>query len=175
MFRWTSPPSDLRPFKRLATSRRLMNSGGFEPVTLLQAVAEAARKLLTPDFESGLRGALRTLSEGTRMDRVYVVRYDHTVAAGFLVAEHCAPGVENLATIYGSGPYAYVDYEEVWRPLLAGTPYGSSRSEKAAVKAGLDRQFKTIRDYLAPITVDGSFWGVIGFDDCTKERVFREA
>ena len=144
-----------------------MRPVGVEPVPLLKAVADAARELLTSDFEAGLRGALGALSEGTRLSRVYVVRYDHEMAAGFLVAESCAPGVETVAERWGAGPYRHADSEELWRSLLAGDTYGSRRSETTGAYLGLVGETGTKSGHLVPIVAHGSFWGAIGFDDCS--------
>jgi signal transduction histidine kinase len=145
--------------------------GGVEPVPLLKAVAAAARELLTADFDAGLRGALRALSEGARMDRVYVVRYDHTMAAGFFVADHCAPGVDTVTARFGAGPYNYADFEEVWRPLMSGIPYGYRRSDTVGANLVSIGETATKSSCLVPIVVSGSFWGAIGFDDCYESSV----
>lgn len=157
-----------------ASTRGLARPVGAEPVALLRAVASAARELFAPDFDAGLRSALRTLVDGARLDRVYVVRYDRALAAGLLIAEHAAAGIETVTSRFGAGPYGYVDFEPVWRSLMAGDTYTPSRAEKPAAQPGLAGdtvageavagETVTTRSHLVPLVVHGSFWGAVGFD-----------
>ncbi len=142
---------------------------------LLRAVVDASHELLTADMDAGLRRALRALGEGTGLDRVYAVRYDHAARAGFFVAEHCAPGIASVTAAMGAGPYGYTDYEEVWRPLLAGEVYTSPVAAKTGANAELNQALGTKSDLFVPVFVGGVFWGTLGFDDCTTERVYCEA
>ena len=142
---------------------------------LLRAAVEASRELLAADLDAGLRGALRALGEGTGLDRVYAVRYDHAARAGFFVAEHCAPGIASVTAVLGAGPYGYADYEEVWRPLVAGEIYTSPVAAKTGANAELNQAAGTKSDLFVPVFVGGVFWGALGFDDCTTERVYCDA
>ena len=142
---------------------------------LLGAVVAASRELLCSDFEAGLQGALRVLVDGAGVDRAYAVRYDHDLQAGFFVAEHCAPGIATVLETTGAGPYSYADYEEVWRPLLAGQSYTSPFDEKTGANAELNRVTHTKRDLFVPVFLGDVFWGALGFDDCTTGRAFAKA
>ncbi|MBC8011450.1 MAG: GAF domain-containing protein, partial [Burkholderiales bacterium] len=122
-----------------------------------------------------MQAALGALGEFTGLHRVYIVRFDHDARAGFLVAEHCAPGIASVLTRVGSGPYSYADYEEVWRPLLADQVYSSLTRLKSGANADLNHQVGTRSDLFVPIFVAGVFWGAIGFDDCVHERVYSDA
>ena len=142
---------------------------------LLRAAVEALRELLAADLEAGLRGALRALAEGTGLDRVYAVRYDHAARAGFLGAEHASPLIASATEAMSAGPYGYAEFEVVWRPLMAGEVYTSSVAAKTGATAELNRAAGVKSDLLVPVFVGGVFWGALGFDDCTTERVYCEA
>ncbi len=156
-------------------SARAASSDAAATERLLRAVVTASRELLAADMDAGLRGALRALGEGTGLDRVYAVRFDHATQAGFFVAEHCAPGIASATAVMGAGPYGYAEYEEVWRPLLAGETYSSPTREKTGANAELNEALGTKSDLFVPVIAGGVFWGALGFDDCTTERVYCEA
>jgi signal transduction histidine kinase len=144
--------------------------------TLLRAVVEASRHLAAaPDLSSGMVAALAALGELTGLDRVYVVRYDHAEQAGVFVAERCAPGIASVTATVGAGPYAYSEYEEVWRPLMADRTYSTPIGEKTGANAALNLAAGTRSDLFVPVFVGQEFWGAIGFDDCTTERVYSAA
>ncbi len=145
-------------------------------LAFLVAVVEASRRLAeATDLHTGIAGALAAIGERSGLDRVYVVRYEHDRRAGYFVAEHCGPGVTSVLEVLGSGPFAYADYEEVWRPLMAGCTYSSLTRAKQGRNADINRAVGTKSDLFVPVMVAGEFWGAIGFDDCTTERVYSEA
>jgi GAF domain-containing protein len=142
---------------------------------LLRAAVESSREMLAADLEAGLSGALRALGEGTGLDRVYAMRYDHAARAGFFVAEHFSPSLASVTEAISAGPYGYAEHEEVWRPLMAGEVYTSLVAAKTGPTAELNRAAGVKSDLLVPVFVGGVFWGALGFDDCTTERVYCEA
>jgi GAF domain-containing protein len=141
---------------------------------LLGAAAHAAEVLTaTPDLQAALAEAGRVLGEATGVDRVNVFRYDHARAAGFLHAEWARPGVTPLSAI-DPGPYADIDYAEVMRPLRAGQVYHAPLREKTGANAALNAAAATKTDLFVPVLVDGRFWGMLNFDDCTTERAWSD-
>ena len=141
---------------------------------LLAAVAQAAEVLTaTPNLRAALAEAGCVLGEATGVDRVNVFRYDHARASGFLHAEWARPGVVPVSAV-DPGPYADADYAEVMRPLLAGEVYHSPLAEKTGANAALNAATRTKTDLFVPIAVDGRFWGMLNFDDCTTERAWTD-
>ncbi len=141
---------------------------------LLGAVARAAEVLTaTPDLRAALAEAGRVLGEATGVDRVNVFRYDHAGAASSLHAEWARPGVTPLSAV-DAGPYADADYAEVLRPLRAGQVYHSPLREKTGANAALNAAAATKTDLFVPVVVDGRFWGMLNFDDCTAERAWSD-
>jgi GAF domain-containing protein len=141
---------------------------------LLAGVAHAAEILTrTPDLLQALVQATRMLGEAAGVDRVNVFRYDHDAQAGFLYAEWARAGVA-LASQIDPGPYGYAEYAEAWRPLLAGDVYHSSLREKTGANAALNAALNTKTDLFVPVCVEGRFWGVLNFDDCTTERAWTD-
>lgn len=138
----------------------------------LRAVADASCALLTADLSTGLRRAVEVIGESTGLDRVYVSRYDHDRAAGYFECERCAPGIATIGGLNGWGPYSFNEYEEVWRPLMAGEIYSSSTREKQGANRDFNHALGTQRDLFIPIFAHGVVWGCIGFDNCTSDRSF---
>lgn len=142
---------------------------------LLQAVADASRHLLADDFDAGLAAALATLGDILGLDRVYVVRYDAAAAEGHFFREWTAPGMPGVVATLGPGPYPLADYGDVWRPLLAGDVYSTPVEAKTGIIAATHLGPGTKSDLFVPIVAGTTFWGTIGFDDCTTGRRFAES
>jgi signal transduction histidine kinase/CheY-like chemotaxis protein len=147
---------------------------------LFKGVAEASHLLLTEkEFDIAISSTLKSIGESSNVDRVYIFensidsithepiinqRYEWT--SGSVSAEINNPDLQNL-------PY---------QPLFAGW-YEVLNNE--GVITGLVKDFdNALRNFLeeeniksiiiVPITVRNKFWGFIGFDDCTSERIWKD-
>jgi len=87
---------------------------------LLSALVAISRHMLElPDLDHALRLTCEALQRASDLDRFWVIRYSHDEQAGFIAAEAHRPGLKALCEVIGPGPFAYAEYEEVFRPLLA--------------------------------------------------------
>jgi HD-GYP domain-containing protein (c-di-GMP phosphodiesterase class II) len=145
----------------------------------LSAVVEMAGRLFHADHDEDLHAlVLPVLLRAADASRAYVSR-NRTQEDGRLafrrVAEVVADGVAPLA---GDPARQDVVYDAVvprWRVLLEqGCPInGAAAGFPPAERAYLERQ--GVLSLLAlPLTVDGLFYGFVGFDDCTGTSVWGE-
>ena len=146
---------------------------------LLIAANRTAAMLLVPeelDFDSVLRKSLKILGESVDADRAYIWRNESGREGEKNIAGWCevcewARGAETEF----EGSYRGIPYDElfpVWREkLMAG--------ERINLILGPDasraRSLQDVQSMLCiPLTLHGAFWGLIGFDDCHRERLFTE-
>lgn len=147
---------------------------------LFKGIAEVSNILLTEkDFDLAITSTLRSLGESTKVNRVYIFenskdsvtdeniinqRYEWT--SGSVSAEINNPDLQNLR----------------YEPLLFGW-YDTLNSGN--VITGLVKDFNdSLRTFLeeeniksillVPIMVRDQFWGFIGFDDCSSERIWKD-
>ena len=141
-----------------------------EQARLLRAVAESSRVLIrNPDLAAAAVQAARLLGEAAAVDRVNVFRYDHDARAAALFADWCRAGVTSLREL-DAGPFGYSDFEEVFRPTMAGEVYRAALREKSGRNYDLNARTDTLSDLHVPIFVESRFWGLLNLDDCTTER-----
>jgi signal transduction histidine kinase len=139
---------------------------------LLNAVASAAIALTrSPNLQKSLRQALEILGEATCVDRVNVFRYDHAEAAADVFAEWAKPGVPPCSAT-SPGPFRHADYLEVFEPTMRGEAYHSNLAEKLGANLKLNELNGVYSDLLVPIFVREEFWGLLNFDDCSRERTW---
>lgn len=139
---------------------------------LLNAVASAAIALTrSPNLQKSLRQALEILGEATCVDRVNVFRYDHAEAAAYVFAEWAKPGVPPCSAT-SPGPFRHADYLEVFEPTMRGEAYHSNLAEKLGANLKLNELNGVCSDLLVPIFVQEEFWGLLNFDDCSRERTW---
>jgi len=143
---------------------------------ILEAVGFAAEHLLrTREWREAADDVLARLGEATHASRVYIFRNGET-ADGRLTTtqlhEWCAPG-------FASELDNPVLQDQIWKEeglgrwvdvLSAGLPVqGHVRDFDPDERATLKLQ--GIRSILAvPVTINGAWWGHMGFDDCVSER-----
>ena len=142
---------------------------------LLAGVAVATNILLTEkDLDSAIDQALELLGSTAKVDRTYVVKNlepridEHTAILRY-------EWVRERAKRYNSNLY-----DSSICPVMSN--WYSRLSEGHLIK-GLARDFsesecrvlesQSIQSILAiPISIEGRFWGFIGFDDCHYERIW---
>ena len=137
---------------------------------ILQAVAFAAEKLLTtPEWEQSIDQVLRRLGAATGVSRVYIVP---STEAGH--HEWTADGVAPRTDVPVKGSYLKSVGLGRWERILrdGGIVQGQLRSFP------LDEQPKLLAQgvcslVLVPIFVGSTWWGFIGFDDCSEERSWQ--
>lgn len=141
---------------------------------LLSALVAISRHMLElPDLDHALRLTCEALQRASDLDRFWVIRYSHDEQAGFIAAEAHRPGLKALCEVIGPGPFAYAEYEEVFRPLLAGMVYSSPVAQKTGANHALSIATASRSDLFVPIIVEQRFWGAIGCDNCSHDRPFQ--
>jgi diguanylate cyclase (GGDEF)-like protein/PAS domain S-box-containing protein len=148
---------------------------------LLEGVARSMNSLLEPgNFDDAVNRVLSDIGQAAGADRSYVFRnHPHRVSgrlAQSMTHEWTREGIEPFITAPGMQNLEYDLLPASWlEDLRRGLPVRAvarllpdpSRSimEGQGIKALL----------LVPIMRDGKFWGLIGFDDCHREREWPES
>ena len=144
---------------------------------VLEAVTFAAeRLLLAADWHDAIEEVLARFGIAAGVSRATIVRVDPDVGAGPLAAgeaEWCAPGVPSMADHPGlRGSPWLPDFERWVDAMSAGQPIvGDVETFPAAELQEYRTQGIASLAYY-PITVDGEWWGCIGFEDCDGPRVW---
>jgi PAS domain S-box-containing protein len=148
---------------------------------LLEAVVFAADRFLrSPDWSTELPEVLARLGESAGASRAYVFENDSDRAAGVRSSqrfEWTAPGWESQQD--NPAMQALCLHEAGltrWAEVLAagGIVRGRTASFPASEHALLASQ-DVLSLVVVPIFADGEWWGFIGFDDCGREREWRDA
>ncbi len=144
---------------------------------ILQAVAFAAEKLLrSPEWEQSIDDVLAQLGAATAVSRVYIVPSE-AGDADLREASHyewTADGIARRSDIPATGSYLRSLGLDGWGETLrgGGIIQGELRGFSSAAQRVLAAQ-RVCSLILVPIFVSGSWWGFIGFDDCTEERTWQ--
>ncbi len=147
---------------------------------LLLGVAGAMNYLLIiPDFEEAILLALKTLSLNVDVDRMYIYETEfHPDTQIPLMSQRFAwDRFTEESTIrdpeFQQIPY-YPDFKR-WYELLNSEQTVSGRMQELSSEEKDMLASQNIMSFLlVPITIQENFWGFIGFDDCRKEREWRD-
>ncbi len=149
---------------------------------LLRSVAEAAQCLVaTENLAAAIPAALRILGLGTRQDRVYV--FENVFPNGpdelflDLLCEWNSSHGMPIADIAEQFPFPANAFpnDSISLPLKRGEAVQSLTRDLEGLAAEMNRDILTKSMIVVPISVGGLYWGSIGFDDCTTERVWSAA
>ncbi|MBE9033141.1 GAF domain-containing protein [filamentous cyanobacterium LEGE 11480] len=147
---------------------------------LLASVNGAAQCLLTTnDWQQAILEVLQILGEGAQQDRVYVFQNIWDAAGELLWEipfEWDAPGIptqEEAGTYFPLPANAFP--RELIEPMWHGGAAKFLTRDLAGVALELNEDIEALSLVAVPIYVDGDWWGVLGFDDCTTERIWSEA
>lgn len=150
---------------------------------LLAGVAEATRQLLAiADFDTAVNGALEAIATSAEIDRIYIYEnhVDYAMRKEFAECpyEWTVAGKVVIREIPGQYPFFYedVNFEDWLAELKTGRPVQKlTRDLSGAGQAKQEREGEVLSLLTVPIFVEGQYWGLIGFDDCTSERVWSGA
>ena len=142
---------------------------------VLRAISGAAERFLGNNWRETMPLLLRELGEGTDVSRVYLFE-NRTTPAGeirhYQLYEWCAPGVKAQIN---DPDLQNVKFSAVgmnrWSERLRNDSIiqGHVESMPDSERPTLDAQdIKSI--LVAPITVNGQWWGFMGFDECRAPR-----
>jgi PAS domain S-box-containing protein len=143
---------------------------------IMQAVAFAAENLLrSREWETSIDDVLRQLGAATGVSRVYIVPSD-TNEADLREDRHhewTAVDVAPRSDITLQGSFLRAASLERWEQILrdGSIIQGELRSFPSDEQRLLAAQ-GVCSLVLVPIFVGAAWWGFIGFDDCTEERIW---
>ncbi|MEM9537387.1 MAG: GAF domain-containing protein, partial [Cyanobacteria bacterium P01_E01_bin.45] len=149
---------------------------------LLNSVNAAAQCLVaTDDLERAIPEALQILGEGTRQDRVYVFENVFPKGPGEVFGEtpfewvkKGVPTSSEIATSAWPLPMASFP-SELMNPFFEGQAVQFLTRDLEGSARAINEEGQTLSLVAVPIAVSGRWWGVLGFDDCTTERVWSDA
>ncbi|MDX2188208.1 MAG: GAF domain-containing sensor histidine kinase [Opitutaceae bacterium] len=134
---------------------------------LLEAVTKATGVLAREqDLRTAIQVAGCVMAEVSGADRFNLFRYEPTTHSVVLESNRASDKAASL----GYGPYPCEDFREVFDVLLSGEVYTSCTEHKTGLNRELNERTGTKSDLMVPIFVDGMFWGLLNWDDCTHER-----
>ncbi|EDX85827.1 GAF domain protein [Synechococcus sp. PCC 7335] len=146
---------------------------------LLSGVAEATRKLLAvADFDAAVNGALEAIATSANIDRIYILENKVDSASQEVVAEcpyeWTAEGVVRGSDSPGRFPMTYTVFGDWLDRWQQGESIQALARELSNIAQALQEKDEALSLLTVPIEVENQLWGVIGFDDCTTERVWGE-
>lgn len=144
------------------------------------AIARLLTELMGPgQLDDLIPRVLQRLGRLMRVDRVYLFENDELVAnkppsvsqrfewaRDVVVPQIDNPGLQNLP---------YDSFSERWYPVLSagGVIVGDVEDFPQDERNLLEPQ-DIISILIVPVSIDGEFWGFVGFDACTERREFGE-
>ncbi|MBN1235977.1 MAG: PAS domain S-box protein [Methanotrichaceae archaeon] len=145
---------------------------------LLAGVALATNILLTEkDLESAINQALELLCSAASVDRVYVVKINESDTAKFTCnlcyerARDITKDARDKSNIFSPCRYPVTSrwYETLSSGhLIKGAVQDFPDSERRVLES------QDIKSILAvPISLEGQFWGFVGYDDCKTDRTWK--
>lgn len=148
---------------------------------ILHALARAARILFSAQGKDRVMPtALAVLGKAVSADRVYVFENHRAADSGELLGsmryEWARPGIRAEIDNPDMQGMSYDRYLPNWRALFeAREPVVGLAADMDAVERELIEAQQILSILVVPIFLDGAFWGLIGFDDCTTERQWGQA
>ncbi|MEO0946661.1 MAG: GAF domain-containing protein, partial [Cyanobacteria bacterium J06641_5] len=148
---------------------------------LLRGVAEAAQLLLaSADFDAAVNGALEAIATTADIDRIYIFENQLDPKTGAEVAycpyEWTVPGIVKMREIPNRFPMVLSLFGRVTQELRAGRSVQVLARELPEPARALQALDTAVSLSIVPIVMsDGTWWGAIGCDDCTTERVWSDA
>jgi PAS domain S-box-containing protein len=144
---------------------------------MLDSVAFCAEQLLLAgDWRNVIDDVLVHLGNAAEVSRAYLIRVDTTAGEHHVnqIAEWCAPGVLSQfdnpllqgASLERAGFGRWVDLMRDRE-----TVHGVVRRFPELERWELERQ-DIVSIVGLPVFVDGSWWAIVGFDDCVRERAW---
>ncbi|MDZ7791016.1 MAG: sensor domain-containing diguanylate cyclase [Xanthomonadales bacterium] len=148
---------------------------------ILHALARAARILFSAQGNDRVMPtALAVLGKAVSADRVYVFENHRDANSGELLGsmryEWTRPGIRAEIDNPDMQGMSYDRDLPNWRVLFeAREPVVGLAADMDAVERELIEAQQILSILVVPIFLEGKFWGLIGFDDCTTERQWGQA
>ena len=161
------------------TDRKMAEKELHKRDILLAGVAVAANVLLTAgDYSLGMRQALEILGLSAEVDRVYIFE-NHEIDGRILTSQRFEWSREGVPPQIDNPALQDLSYQEAcprWLELLrAGEPVSGLVREFPDQERQILEPQGIVSMLIVPISIEGRFWGFIGFDDCSKERAWTRS
>lgn len=147
---------------------------------LLQAVAHTIDLLLGQrDYLTAMADGLAAIGKATEVDRSYLfvntLGADEDTSTTSQRVEWTAQGIGAEIDNPELQGIPFSEFPEMMRPLAQGTEFCVLVSE---LPDGGGKEVLAAQGILSilalPVVVSGKFWGMVGFDDCTTERIWTQ-
>lgn len=167
---------DITEQKKTEAELRRIQEQIMYKTNILSAIGKTTEKLLTTeDVPSTLAGSFALIGEAAQVDRVYyfqkngendLVSQKVEWTYGSIKPEINNPNLQDMDTNI---------FPDFFKKLLEGKPYivVTAELEEGILKNLLEEQ-AIISMLNIPVSVNGVFYGFIGFDDCTKGKSWTE-
>jgi PAS domain S-box-containing protein len=148
-------------------------------VNFLKGISEANSFLLDEsDIDWCLQKVVEILGYSTQVDRCYIFT-NHTKDNGKLMLEYTQEWCNiNIEPQLGNPIFNDLYYDQfpgLYDELIENKPYFGLVRENHNKLFRETMEMQSIYAYLfTPIFCDSVFWGWIGYDDCTKERKWKQ-
>ena len=148
-------------------------------LNLLTGISNANSVLLKDvDIESILQKVVGELGAASQVDRCYIFTNridDDGVLKLYYTQEWCNEGIEIQL---GNPDLSGIDYDilpGLYDSLSNQLPfYGLVKDSKNQLFIDIMQSQDILAYLFTPIFCEGEFWGWIGYDDCTQERVWKQ-
>ncbi|MFU8831807.1 MAG: diguanylate cyclase domain-containing protein, partial [Wenzhouxiangella sp.] len=170
----------IQGISRNVTARKQAEMGKQAREAILSALAQAARLLFSTNEKDNVMGeALAGLARAVGADRVYVFENHTEPQTGELLAsmryEWVGPGVEpQIPNPEMQGMNYCLAIPDWYRLLEGGEPVHGVAEDQPDVERSVMEAQSILSILIVPIFIDGLFWGMIGFDDCTRDRAWSQ-
>lgn len=148
---------------------------------LLDCAAHISRDLLShDDFASAINLVLERLGRTTKVDRVYIYEnhVDESSDELLMSLRHEWVG-ENISVQLDNPELQNLSYGIMlprwYETLSAGKSLSGLVKDFPLTERELLEPQEVISILVVPIIIQGRYWGMIGFDDCTSERTWVES
>lgn len=164
----------------LKIPRNYSKKSALQNEKLLSVVAQSAQMLVeAKDWKLKINDVLKLLGEAAQASHAYLFE-NHLDENGIAVSslryewENPTHAISSHIADFQNVPLQHEDMMDWYEILSAGKPYYDSTNKFPEDWASKEsrKEIKTLLD--VPIFVDGKWWGVIGFDDCTRIKPWSQ-
>ncbi len=140
----------------------------------LNTIASVNSSIIKYHWKDALLNNLETIAETVDADRIYYFENSYSDKGKTISSidlEWCRDGITPQINNPENHGYTEHDIPDLLRTLANNKPYAVNFSDLPDGKMKTIFESQQIKSLLTiPITVDNTFWGFIGFDDCRNER-----
>ena len=144
---------------------------------ILESVRFAGRQLLSADdWTAVVDEVLAKIGQAAGVSRAYIFE-NHDGPGGILLSseryEWVAPGVSSSLEGWQNFQWTGSGLEDWARRLASGQVVVAALPRGRAAPGGIDPSIRSVIS--TPIRAGGAWWGLLGFDECVRDREWGEA